>query len=218
MHVPDGLLDTKIWTASLALSAGAIGLAARRAGQELQERQVPTLGVMAAFVFAAQMVNFPVPGGTSGHLLGAALAALTLGPWAATLVMTAVLVIQAFFFGDGGVTALGANVLTMGVVAPWTAHASHRSLRRLWKGPRGGSVARFVAAWVSVEAAALVIALMLAASGYVPLALALGALLGWHALIGAGEGLITVAVLTYLHRLLPEDAGSARPMLRGDGV
>src|SRR5690349_21906998 len=116
MHIPDGFLSPEVAAVTGVAAAGAVTHGVRRANATLDERRVPLLGVTAAFVFAAQMLNFPVAGGTSGHFLGAALAAILLGPWLACLVMTVVLAGQAFFFADGGITALGANVLNMGVL------------------------------------------------------------------------------------------------------
>ena len=116
MHIPDGFLSNEVAAATGVVAVGAVGYALRRADRTLDERQVPLLGVTAAFVFAAQMLNFPVAGGTSGHFLGAALATILLGPWLACLVLAVVLVVQAFLFADGGVTALGANIFCMGVI------------------------------------------------------------------------------------------------------
>ena len=116
MHIPDGFLTPEVAAACAVPAAGAVAYGLRRANRELEERRVPLLGVTAAFVFAAQMLNFPVAGGTSGHFLGAALAAILLGPWLACLVMAVVLGVQAFVFADGGITALGANILNMGVI------------------------------------------------------------------------------------------------------
>src|SRR3954447_1192128 len=116
MHIPDGFLTTQVALACAVPAAACVGLGLRRADVELDERRVPVLGVTAAFIFAAQMLNFPVAGGTSGHFLGAALAAILLGPWLASLVMAVVIGVQAFVFADGGITALGANVLNMGVI------------------------------------------------------------------------------------------------------
>src|SRR5215213_2454166 len=117
MHIPDGFLSTEVALACAVPAVVAVGVGLRRAEVDLDERRVPLLGVTPAFVFAAQMLNFPVAGGTSGHFMGAALAALLLGPWLACLVLAVVLLVQAFLFADGGVSALGANVLNMGVVA-----------------------------------------------------------------------------------------------------
>lgn len=199
MHIPDGFLSVPVATAGWALSAGTIAPAVRRTGKELGEKQVPLMGVMAAFIFAAQMLNFPVAGGTSGHLIGGALAAILLGPWAATLIMTAVLAVQALLFQDGGLLALGANVLIMGVVAPWVGYGVYRGLSRLLSGRSWkGSLPGFVAAWTSVVAASIVCSLALWLSGTVALSIVLPAMVGVHALIGIGEGLISAAALAFI--------------------
>ncbi|MEW6276024.1 MAG: energy-coupling factor ABC transporter permease [Bacillota bacterium] len=206
MHIPDGFLTPGVWAGASVLSAGALAGAVAKTRETLQDRQVPTLGVAAAFIFAAQMINFPVAGGTSGHLLGGALAAILLGPWNAFLVMTTVLTIQCLFFSDGGLTALGANVLNMAVIAPWVAYV----MARLFKGTEGNkairSAAIFFASWSSVMAAALACTVEIALSGSVPWQVALPAMAGWHALIGIGEGLITTVVVAFVrqHWSLPQ--------------
>ncbi|GFN23179.1 energy-coupling factor ABC transporter permease [Thermanaeromonas sp. C210] len=209
MHIPDGFLDAKTWLGAAALSGAAVGYGLKKTGEALQDRQIPVLGVLGAFIFAAQMVNFPVGGGTSGHLLGAALATALLGPWSATLILTTVLIIQAIFFADGGITALGANVLNMAVIAPMAAHCVYRLLG----GVRPLSV--FLGSWCSVIAAATATALELALAGAVPLPAVLTAMVGWHLLIGIGEGLVTCAVVAFVSRsgLLP----SASPYENGEG-
>ena len=201
MHIPDGFLDPKVWAGASAVSAGALAGALAQTRKALEERQVPLLGVMGAFIFAAQMVNFPVAGGTSGHLLGAALAAVLLGPWSAMLIMTAVLVIQMLFFYDGGLTALGANVLNMAVIAPWVAYGTYRLFAGLSRGSTGRGVAVFLASWLSVMAAALACSLELALSGTVPLGVVVPAMMGWHALIGIGEGVITTVAVAFVSRV-----------------
>ena len=159
------------------------------------------MGVAGAFIFAAQMVNFPVVGGTSGHLGGGLLAALLLGPWAGTLVMTAVLVVQALLFQDGGITALGANVLNLGAMPCLLGFLVFRLLRRLMPGTRGALISAFVTAWLMAVLGASLAAVQLAFSGTVPLRLVLPAMAGIHALIGIGEGLITGAALAFLLRV-----------------
>ncbi|MQL53873.1 cobalamin biosynthesis protein CbiM [Desulfofundulus thermobenzoicus] len=201
MHIPDGFLDPKIWVSASAISAGAVATAVTKTRRVLEDRQVPALGVMGAFIFAAQMVNFPVAGGTSGHLLGGALAAVLLGPWSAGLILTTVLVIQMLFFYDGGLTALGANVLNMAFIAPWVAWGVYRLITGPVRGNAGRTIATFLASWLSVMAAALACTLEIALSGTVPLKVVLPAMMGWHALIGIGEGLITVVVITFVSRL-----------------
>src|SRR5687768_13683116 len=122
MHIPDGFLSTPVWATLNVVSAPAVGYMAKRAGSTMGEGRAPLLGVLGAFVFAAQMVNFPVAPGTSGHLLGGALLAFTAGPAAASLVMTAVLIIQALVFQDGGILALGANIFNIAVAGVLTAY------------------------------------------------------------------------------------------------
>ena len=207
MHIPDGFLSTGTSVATWAASAGGVGYAVRRVNRELGERQVPLMGVTAAFVFAAQMMNFAVAGGTSGHLLGGALAAILLGPWAGVLVLTSVLAVQALLFQDGGLLALGANVFNMaivGVLVGWLAYTTLRRLlgdkQRAWT----TMVSGFAAAWLSVFVASLVAAAELALSGTSPWAVALPMMGGVHMLIGIGEGLITVGVLAFLQAARPD--------------
>jgi cobalt/nickel transport system permease protein len=192
MHIPDGFLAPEVAAAAGVGSVAVVAYALRRADRELDERAVPLLGVTGAFVFAAQMLNFPVAGGTSGHLLGATLAAVLLGPWLACLVMAVVLTGQAFAFADGGITALGANVLNMGIVGALLAGGAVKLLPRRREAFLGGVA---VIAWLAVMAGALSTSLMLAVSGTVPLATVLPSMLGVHALIGVGEAAITVAAV-----------------------
>ncbi|MFC2029849.1 energy-coupling factor ABC transporter permease [Chloroflexota bacterium] len=211
MHIPDGFVSIPVAAGTYLASGGSLAVAVRRTGAELQEKQVPLMGVMGAFIFAAQMLNFPVAGGTSGHLIGAALAAILLGPWAGMLIMTSVLVIQALIFQDGGLVALGANVLNMGVVACLVGYAAFTGLKRLvGKGKRGVLVSGFVAAWASVVAAAILCAFELAISGTAALAVILPAMTLVHLLIGVGEGLITVGVLAFLAATRPDLLGQRR--------
>ena len=197
MHIPDGFLDTDVALACAVPAAVAVGIGLRKAGTDLDERRVPLLGVTAAFVFAAQMLNFPVAGGTSGHFLGAALAAILLGPWLACVVMSVVLVTQSFVFADGGVTALGANVLNMGVIGALLVGGLMLAARAALPRSRGALLAvSAVGAWLAVMAGAAAASLELAISGTVPLGTVLPAMLGVHALIGIGEGVITAAAVS----------------------
>ena len=199
MHIPDGFVNIPVAAATYVASGGSLAYAVRRTNEELGEKQVPLMGVMGAFIFAAQMLNFPVAGGTSGHLIGGALATILLGPWAGMLIMASVLVVQALIFQDGGLVALGANVFNMGVVACLVGHYIFTWLKRLLgEGTQGTVISGFVAAWASVVAAAIVCALELAISGTSALAVALPAMTLVYVLIGIGEGLITVAVLAFL--------------------
>ena len=196
MHIPDGFLDPGVAAAAAIVSAGAVGYALRRADRDLDDERVPLLGVTAAFIFAVQMLNFPVAGGTSGHLLGAGLAAILLGPWLACLVMAVVLTTQALVFADGGISALGANVLNMGVIGALTVGYLMVWSRYLTPRTRAGFLAVVAGgAWLAVMAGAAATALELSISGTVPLATVLPAMLGVHALIGVGEAVITVAAV-----------------------
>ncbi len=195
MHIPDGFLDPKTWVACGVVTTGLLGLSLRQTREKLAEKQVPFMGVMAAFLFAAQMINFPVIGGTSGHLVGGVLAAVLFGPFTASIIMTVILLIQCFIFGDGGVTALGANILNMGIIAPFVGYGVYRALRGI-----GAVAASFLAAWVSILAAAAACAFEIAWSGTSPLGLVLPAMLFWHLFIGAGEGIITAAIVGYLQK------------------
>lgn len=197
LHIPDGFLNAPTWAGMMAASVVALQLSARKSRGQLQAQEVPVLGMIGAFIFAAQMVNFPVALGTSGHLLGGALAVALVGPWNATLVLAAVLAIQALVFQDGGLLAFGANVFNMAVLAPWVAYLC---LRYLPGGQRWPAWSVFWASFISVMAAAIMAALQLAFSGTASLSKLLPAMLIWHVLIGVGEGIITASVLGFLQR------------------
>jgi len=170
----------------------------------MNERLVPAMGVLAAFIFAAQMLNFPVAGGTSGHLIGGALAAIVLGPAAAILVLTAVVALQALLFQDGGLVALGVNVLNMAVISCLVAYLVFRFTDGPRRSLRGMAAPVFVAAWASVVVSAFAAACELSLSGTTPFAVAAPAMMGTHALIGIGEGLITVAALSLIRASRPD--------------
>ena len=197
MHIPDGFLNVATVATTYAVSAGGVGNAVRIANKKLGEKQVPLMGILAAFIFAAQMLNFPVAGGTSGHVIGAALAAILLGPWAGVLIMSCVLIAQSLIFQDGGLLALGANIFNMGIVASFSGYYIYRLFTSLMgNGRRGTLVGGFAGAWCSVFLASIACAIELAVSGVSPMAVVLPAMAGFHALIGIGEGLITGAVLS----------------------
>jgi cobalt/nickel transport system permease protein len=218
LHIPDGFLSTGVAVAGWVLAVLIVGQAIRQTRHQLGERQVPLMGILAAFVFAAQAVNFPVAAGTSGHLMGGALAAIILGPWAATLIMTAVISVQAFLFQDGGLLALGWNIINMGVLTAFAGYASYRLLLRLTGAASAARItASFAAAWVSVEVGAVATAIELAISRTSPLNMGLPAMAGVHALIGIGEGLITGGAISLLQASRPEvlQAGEQAPGRRG---
>ena len=200
MHIPDGFLSVGVSIVFWVLSLIVVGYALRRVNQDLGERQVPLMGVLAACIFAGQMLNFSVTGGTSGHLLGAALATLLLGPWAAMLVLTCVVGVQALLFQDGGLLALGANIFNMGVVGVAVAYFTYRTVQRFAGAKSWGVFAGgFAAGWLSIFIASLACALQLALSGTSPANVAVPAMGGIHAFIGIGEGLITVGALAFLY-------------------
>lgn len=202
LHIPDGFLNLPISLACWAIAIVIIALAARRAQRDLDEQQAPLLGIMAAFIFAAQMINFPITGGTSGHLLGGVLAAVTLGPWGGILVMTAVIAIQALLFQDGGLLVMGANILNMGLITALIGYGLYRSVINQSQPVRLAVIG--VAAWLSVMGAALATSLQLWLSGTTPLNIVIPAMMGVHALIGIGEALITVAAVAFIMRTRPE--------------
>ncbi len=204
MHIPDGFLDPKTVITSAALATAGLGFALHHVRRELPPRRVPLLGLSAAFLFAAQMVNFPVAGGTSGHLIGGALVAALLGPGAAVVVVATVLIVQCFLFADGGVLALGANLFNMGLVATLGGYACFRGAHRLLPGPRGRVAAIAFAGWCSTVLASLACAGQLAWSGTVAWGVALPAMAGVHMLIGLGEGGISALVLVAIARTRPD--------------
>jgi cobalt/nickel transport system permease protein len=197
MHIPDGFLSGSVATVLLLLAILAVANGLRVANAELDEARVPLLGVLAAFIFAVQMLNFPVAGGTSGHLLGATLAAVLLGPWIACLVMAVVLVTQCFAFADGGVSALGANIVNMGVLGALLAGFLIKALAPILPRSRGAFLGLVgVTSWLAVMIGAAATSAELAMSDTVPLGTVLPAMLGVHALIGIGEAVITVAAVS----------------------
>jgi cobalt/nickel transport system permease protein len=197
LHIPDGFLSSGVALACGVLAIAAVTYALRVANVELDEARVPLLGVLAAFIFAAQMLNFPIAGGTSGHFLGATLAAVLLGPWLACLVMAVVIAVQAFAFADGGISALGANVLNMGVLGALLAGLLVAGLVKAVPHSRAALLSIVaVVSWLAVMVGAAATSVELAVSDTVPLATSLPAMLGVHMLIGIGEAVITVAAVS----------------------
>lgn len=210
MHIPDGFLSPPVWAALDVASVPAVGYLARRAQREIEETQVPLLGVMGAFVFAAQMINFPVGLGTSGHLVGASLLACTLGPAAAAVVMTAILAIQALIFQDGGILALGANVFNMAIFGVLAGYLPYRS----WGAGRMRRAAIFAGGAFSVLAGACLAILELRLSGVAIEGAILGVSMGLFVVTAVLEGAITLAVLESIEALNP---GWIRKSERGAG-
>jgi cobalt/nickel transport system permease protein len=205
LHIPDGFVNAPVAIIGYVLAIVFISIAVRRTNKQMGEKAAPLMGVLAAFIFAGQMINFPVAGGTSGHLLGGTLAAIIIGPWAAIIAMTAVISVQALIFQDGGLAALGTNVFNMGVVTALIGFAIYGIATTLMPGrPTARLVGAFAGAWISVMLAATLTAVQLALSGTSDLNVALPAMLGVHTLIGVGEGLITVAAVALVAAARPD--------------
>lgn len=213
MHVPDGFFDVTVSVANGVIAVGALGLCLRKAREELDERTAPLAGAVAAFVFAAQMINFPIGLGTSGHLMGGALAAILVGPYTGVLCVSVVLLVQGLLFSDGGLTALGTNVVLMGVVGVLAGYGLFRLLTKVLANTRANViVAAFVGAFVSVPVAALVFTGMFAIGGNadLPLGGLAAAMVGVHTLIGIGEALITAATVAFVIAVRPDLVYGAR--------
>ena len=205
LHIPDGFLSVPVALVGWFLAILFIGLALRQTRRQFDERQIPLMGVMAAFIFAAQAINFPVLGGTSGHLLGGALAAIVLGPWSAVLVMAAVIGLQGLLFQDGGLLVMGWNIINMGVLTVFSGVAAYQVARRWLTNNRTSLIVGGAAgAWLSVMAAAVATSVELAASGTSPLNIVLPAMLLVHAFIGIGEAIITVGALLLIYSTRPD--------------
>jgi cobalt/nickel transport system permease protein len=217
VHVPDGFLDAPTSVATGVIAVGGVALALRGARRELDDRTAPMAGLVATFVFAGQMMNFPVAGGTSGHLLGGAMAAVLVGPWTAVLCVSTVLLVQGLFMADGGITALGTNITLMALVGVGVGWAVFALVRALLPN-RLGSVApaAAVGALVSVPVAALAFTLLFAIGGTAPVSVerVAAAMLTWHVLIGIGEAVITGLVVGSVIAVRPDLVYGARRALR----
>jgi cobalt/nickel transport system permease protein len=205
MHSPDGFLSAAMAALMWVVTIAVIAIAVKRTNEAFDERAIPLMGVMAAFVFAAQMFNFQVIGGTSGHLLGGVLAAVMLGPWAGTLVMASVVAVQGLVFQDGGLVVMGANIFNMGIVGTLGGYAVYRLVAAAFGGgARVRLTAVAIAAWISVVAGAAAMAIELGLSGTTDLVVALTAMVGLHVLIGIGEALVTVAAVAFVQVTRPD--------------
>ncbi len=210
MHVPDGFLDTKTLTAASAFSLAGVANAIHRTRKALQPRYVPMVGLAASFVSVAQMLNFPVGGGTSGHLLGATLTAVLLGPHVSVIVMTLILLVQSLLFADGGVLALGANIFNMAIVGPMTGYALYRLIRSVIRGNTGILAGAAFGAWGSMVVASACCAGELAWSGLISWSVAFPAMVGIHVIIGIVEAVITTLVLSAIMAIRPEILDASR--------
>jgi cobalt/nickel transport system permease protein len=217
MHIPDGFLSNRVALSLDVVSAAGVIYAARRVRVEASARVVPMMGVLGAFVFAAQMLNFPILGGTSGHLVGGALLSILIGPMAGLLTMTTVIIAQALFLQDGGLIALGANIFNIGAITCFSGYAVFQLLSG--SGGKGGrpALAAFFAGWTSMMLSAAGCALQLGISGAIPLRVGLPAMSGYHALIGIAEGGLTAGVLSFLGRVRPDLLEARREFRLGVG-
>ena len=213
MHIPDAFLSIAVAVVCWFITAVVVGIALKRINATLNERRVPLMGIMAAFIFAAQMINFPVLGGTSGHLLGGVLAAITLGPWAGMLVMTAVIAVQGLLFQDGGLVVMGANILNMGLLTCAVGYGLYRSVIGSTRTVKLAVVG--VAAWLSVMAGALSTALQIWLSGNAEVQIIVPAMLFVHTFIGLGEAFITVAAILFIMRTRPDLLGEGAESSQG---
>ncbi|WP_436761263.1 energy-coupling factor ABC transporter permease [Streptosporangium sp. V21-05] len=215
MHVPDGFFNAAVSVSAGVVAAAGVAVCLRGARRELDDRTAPMAGLVAAFIFAVQMLNFPVAAGTSGHLLGGALAAILVGPYTAVLCVAVVLLVQAFFFADGGLTALGVNITLMGLVAVLVGWGVFRLITRSVRNRGAVVAAAFVAALVSVPASALAFTLLFWAGGTAPIEIGTvaAAMGGVHLLIGVGEGLITAVTVSTVLAIRPDLVYGARELV-----
>ncbi len=212
MHIPDGFLSHGINGATFVISAGACAYGVKRVNQKFGEREVPLMGVTAAFIFAAQMINFPIAGGTSGHFLGAVFSSVLLGPWPGLIIMTLVLVVQCLGFADGGLTALGSNVFNMGVIGALGGYVIFILIYHLCrKSHKGFFIALAVSSWSSITMGATAAAIELAMSGTSPLMIVLPTMTGVHAMIGIGESVITTTAVSLILKTRPDLVGCYVP-------
>jgi cobalt/nickel transport system permease protein len=206
VHIPDGFINAPTSLAAGAVAAGGVGVSLRRAAQTLQDKQAPLAGLIAAYIFAVQMLNFPVAAGTSGHLLGGCLAAVLVGPWAGALCVSVVLLVQALF-ADGGLSALGLNIVNMALVTAWGGYAGFLLLRRALPATRtGATISAGVAAGISVVLASLafVVEYAVGGNGGASVGTVIAAMVGVHTLIGIGEGIITALTVGVVLGVRPD--------------
>jgi cobalt/nickel transport system permease protein len=207
VHIPDGFINAPTSLAAGAVAAGGVGVSLRRAAETLQEKQAPLAGLIAAYIFAVQMLNFPVAAGTSGHLLGGALAAVLVGPWAGALCVSVVLLVQGLLFADGGLSALGLNIVNMALVTAWGGYAVFLLLRRALPAAKTSvTVSAGVAAGISVVLASLafVVEYAIGGNGGASVGTVFAAMVGVHTLIGIGEGIITALTVGVVLGVRPD--------------
>ncbi len=204
MHIPDGFLAAPVFGTGWGLSLAGLWLAVKKTTKNLKERTIPLLGVTSAFVFAAQMVDFPVAGGTSGHILGGALAAILLGPYAGALVMALVITVQCLLFQDGGLTELGANIFNMGFIGSVGAYVIYSPIKKIVRGNRGILIGAAVSTWISVVVASAACALELVVSGTSPFGMTMPVMIITHMMVGIVEATVTVFIVAFILKVRPD--------------
>jgi cobalt/nickel transport system permease protein len=204
MHIPDGFIDLKTAAATGFFSISGFIFAIVKVKQYFRARVVVLMGIFAALVFAAQMINFTILGGTSGHLLGAALTTIILGPYAGSIIITVVLIVQAFAFGDGGISALGANTFNMAIVGVISAYLIYKLITKFSKSRAVFYTGVAVSSWFSVVIASVFCSFELAISGTYSLGITLGSMLPIHMVIGVGEAIITAIVIAFIDKVKPD--------------
>jgi len=218
VHIPDGLIDASTSAGAGVVAAGGVGLSLWRAGKDTLEARAPMTGLVAAFVFSAQMLNVPVAGGTSGHLLGGLLAAVLVGPWLGALALTVVLVAQSLLFADGGVSALGLNIINMALVPAFAGYGLFWLSRRVLPASRAGVLsATALAAFASVVLAsvAFTVEYGIGGNGAAPVGTVGGTMIGVHVLIGIGEAIITTLTVGAVLATRPDLVFGARDLAPG---
>jgi len=204
MHIPDGFLSTNTWASTWVLSAGGISFLLKKISKTLKEKTIPLIAISSAFVFAAQMINFPVLGGTSGHLLGGILLSVLLGPYVGALALSVVLIVQCLIFQDGGLTALGANILNMCFIGTFLGYFIYSFINKLIKGNKGILIGAGIASFLSVLMAAVFCSLEIAFSNILNIKIILPAMISVHIFIGIGEALITIFILSFILKVRPD--------------
>ncbi|NVM45850.1 MAG: energy-coupling factor ABC transporter permease [Candidatus Lokiarchaeota archaeon] len=212
MHLPDGLLDPitiiLLWIITIAIMIFGYFRMGKMFEKEDSEKLIPYIGVLAAIIFAFQFVNYPVPGGTSGHLVGGTLVAIILGPWASVIVLFLILVIQSLF-GDGGITVLGVNAFNMGIIGGivgfylvmlFVRLLNHTSMKKEYK----LAIATAIGSYIAIVLASFICGIEIAISGTIPFEIAVPAMVFWHILIGIGEGIISALIVFYIYKTKPD--------------
>jgi cobalt/nickel transport system permease protein len=204
MHIPDGFVDLKTVVTTSIVSAGGLGASIYNVKKIFKARTIAIMGMLAALIFALQMINFSIPGGTSGHLLGGALSSIVAGPSAGSIILSVVLIVQALIFNDGGITALGANIFNMAIIGVLSSYLIYYLIRKISKSKVNFYIAIAAASWFSVVFASFFAALELGISGTYEMAVTLKAMVLVHMVIGVGEAIITTAIIAFVDRIRPD--------------